>query len=376
MPWDLFCRVVDNFGDIGVCWRLAAQLAEQGQLVRLWVDDASALRWMAPQHEATHPLVAVNDWAAAAGDAAPLPGEVVIEAFGCDPPPAFVARMAAQHQRTGKQPVWINLEYLSAELYAERNHRLPSPQASGPAAGLVKHFFFPGFSAGSGGLLRESDLQQRHRDFEPAAWLQSMGIALLPREQAFSLFCYPAAPLAQLIEALSNGNGNGNDQPIAMLATAGAASAALSELLGPSLQRGAVRAVMLPWLTQRDYDHLLWSCDVNWVRGEDSAVRAQWAGRPFVWQLYPQSDGADRPKADAFLRRFFEPSVRSAEPQLESAVTGMWQHWNGWQATEPDWTLMLGDRSSWQAQCLAWRRYLRSQPDLLSRLTAFVSEVR
>ena len=47
--WDIFCQVIDNFGDIGVCWRLAADLAARGHQVRLWVDDASALHWMAPQ---------------------------------------------------------------------------------------------------------------------------------------------------------------------------------------------------------------------------------------------------------------------------------------------------------------------------------------
>ena len=49
MKWDLFCRVVDNFGDVGVCWRLAADLAQRGEQVRLWIDDASALTWMALQ---------------------------------------------------------------------------------------------------------------------------------------------------------------------------------------------------------------------------------------------------------------------------------------------------------------------------------------
>ena len=44
--WDIFCSVVDNFGDIGVCWRLARRLsAGLGQQVRLWVDDLAADRW-------------------------------------------------------------------------------------------------------------------------------------------------------------------------------------------------------------------------------------------------------------------------------------------------------------------------------------------
>ena len=46
--WDIFCTVIDNHGDLGVCWRLTRQLRDAGQRVRLWVDDASALAWMAP----------------------------------------------------------------------------------------------------------------------------------------------------------------------------------------------------------------------------------------------------------------------------------------------------------------------------------------
>jgi len=122
MQWDLFCRVIDNHGDLGVCWRLAADLASRGETVRLWVDDPLALHWMAPGHETTTPGVTVLRWAEPLAEVDP--GDVVIEAFGCDPPPAFVDSMAR------RIPVWINLEYLSAEDYVERNHGLPSPQPS------------------------------------------------------------------------------------------------------------------------------------------------------------------------------------------------------------------------------------------------------
>ena len=117
--WDIFCRVVDNYGDAGVCWRLARALAARGQAVRLIIDDATPLRWMAPQGT---PGVQVLPWPGPA-----QPGDVVIEAFGCDPPQAFVANMAS----LARPPVWINLEYLSAEPYVERSHGLPSPQPYG-----------------------------------------------------------------------------------------------------------------------------------------------------------------------------------------------------------------------------------------------------
>ncbi|WP_313335498.1 elongation factor P maturation arginine rhamnosyltransferase EarP, partial [Comamonas sp.] len=75
--WDIFCQVIDNFGDIGVCWRLAADLARRGCQVRLWVDDGSALAWMAPQGA---PGVTVHPWPGAV----PASGiaDVVVEAFG------------------------------------------------------------------------------------------------------------------------------------------------------------------------------------------------------------------------------------------------------------------------------------------------------
>ena len=160
MRWDLFCRVIDNHGDLGVCWRLAVDLASRGETVRLWVDDARALAWMAPEGA---PRVELRPW--------PLqpvedePADVVIEAFGCDLPEDFVARMAARHV----PPEWINLEYLSAEDYVARSHGLPSPQRNG----LVKWFFYPGFDEGSGGLLREPSLLGQRRAFDAQAWLAS-----------------------------------------------------------------------------------------------------------------------------------------------------------------------------------------------------------
>ena len=128
LQWDIFCKVIDNFGDIGVCWRLAADLAARGQRVRLWVDDASALAWMAPGGCAGvrvlrwTPQLAPSDLEAFHNH----PGDVLIEAFGCEVAPEFIAASARSHCESGLKPVWINLEYLSAEPYAERNHALPS----------------------------------------------------------------------------------------------------------------------------------------------------------------------------------------------------------------------------------------------------------
>ena len=344
--WDIFCRVIDNHGDIGVCWRLACDLAARGKQVSLWVDDASALAWMAPGGA---PGVSVLPWPEAAPDAEP--GDVVVEAFGCELP-SFVVERMAKRQHT---PVWINLEYLSAEAFVERSHGLRSPQAGG----LHKWFFYPGFTPRTGGLIRENDLLLRQQGFEVDAWLRSHGLVRQADEQIVSLFCYEQPALPALLEQLSQ-------RPTLLLATAGHAARQVEHLLGPSLERGRLKARLLPTLPQTDYDHLLWASDLNFVRGEDSFVRAQWAGKPFVWQIYPQADGADTVKLNAFLDRF----LQTADAALATSVRQTWAAWNSaavpW-PTEPDAAL-------WQRHATNWRDALARQPDLASLLIGFAAE--
>lgn len=358
MRWDLFCRVIDNHGDLGVCWRLAAELAARGETVRLWVDAPDALGWMAPAGAAGVTLV---HWtAAAAADPALTgdPGDVAVEAFGCDPPPAHVAAMAARP----RPPVWINLEYLSAEDYVARSHRLPSPQLAGAGRGLTKWFFYPGFTADTGGLLRERDLPARQLAFDRAAWCRAQGLDVAPGERLASLFCYANAALPVLLAALAQA-------PTLLAVTAGIAARELRTLHGAAARVGALRLHYLPPLTQRDYDHLLWACDLNLVRGEDSFVRAQLAGRPWLWQIYPQADGAHARKLDALLDRM----LADADPALAAALRRAALAWNG---LAPAAGFALPPLPAWEAQAQAWRQRLLALPELADSLQAFVREAR
>ncbi|WP_047194538.1 elongation factor P maturation arginine rhamnosyltransferase EarP [Caldimonas brevitalea] len=355
MLWDLFCRVIDNYGDAGVCWRLAADLASRGHAVRLWIDDPAPLQWMAP---AGAPGVAVQPWPQSGGA---TPGDVVIEAFGCELPPAFLAAMAAR----SPAPRWVNLEYLSAEDYVERSHGLPSPQMSGPGAGLEKRFFYPGFTPRTGGLLREPGLLEQQAGFDGAAWLHRLGLAPRAGEQVVSLFCYAGAPLPALLAAWA-------ERPTLLLATPGAASEALGQALkavpqpGTVLARGALRVGWLPALPQTEFDRLLWASDLNFVRGEDSFVRAQWAGKPFVWHIYPQDDDAHVAKLLAFLRRYLD----GAPAPLAAEVRAAWYFWNGLGDTAPAGSAP----AAWQTHSERWREALLAQADLSAQLIGFVSE--
>lgn len=343
MTWDILCRVIDNHGDLGVCWRLAADLAQRGTPVRLWCDDASALAWMAPQGQTG---VQVHPWpeAVPAGGL----GKVVVEAFGCEPPAAWLQAFG----QAEPPPVWVNLEYLSAETYVARCHALPSPFMAGPAAGRTRWFYYPGFTPATGGLLREPDLLQRQAAFDAAAWRSRLGLA--PDRLAVSLFCYEPPALAALLQRLAEAGA-------ALLVTPGRARAAVRALPAPA-------GLELHWLQARPqpaFDELLWACDLNFVRGEDSLVRALWAGQPFVWQIYPQQDGAHHEKLQAFLDWLQAPtSLRSVHAA-----------WNGLAAPSlpPLSPALLGE---WRACVQAARAALLAQPGLVDQLLRFVAERR
>jgi uncharacterized repeat protein (TIGR03837 family) len=359
MRWDIFCKVIDNFGDVGVCWRLSAELARRGEQVRLWLDDPKALSWMAPGAlEGRVPGVKVLHWTTPLAPG--LPGslaaaDVWIEAFGCEPPAECIDTLAASVAGGARAPVWINLEYLSAESYVERSHRLPSPVMSGPMRGLVtKWFFYPGFTERTGGLLREADLLTRQAAFDASAWRAGLGLGMGPALQRVSLFCYEPPVLPEVLRQAAQ-----SSTPNQWLVTPGRAWQA-AQAAGAGDRMHA-----LPLLNQRDFDHLLWACDLNFVRGEDSLARALWARQPFVWHIYPQHDNAHHAKLEAFLDWL----------QAPASLRAFHRAWNGIDANPAAWPDAVALRE-WRACAQTARERLLAQADLTTQLIGFVREKR
>ncbi len=351
LHWDIFCRVIDNYGDIGICWRLARQLAaEHGKRVRLWVDDLASLQPLCP---AIDPALARQN---AAGVeirrwpddfAVDRVADVLIEAFACELPEAYVAAMADQLAR----PVWINLEYLTAEAWADGCHGMASPH---PRLPLVKHFFFPGFTPSTGGLLREAGLfAERDRAAAPPADLLEI-----------SLFCYATAPLAGWLRALAD-----SPRPLLCHVPPGQPLAAVRACLGGDgpWQLGQARLVPLPFLPLDDYDRLLWRCAINFVRGEDSFVRAQWAGKPFVWQAYVQQDDAHLDKLTAFLDRH----CAGLDAAAAAALRALFLAWNTGTDPGPAWRDYLAELPAISRHAAAWSGQLAAMPDLATGLVNF-----
>jgi len=361
--WDVFCHVVDNLGDIGVCWRLAANLADRGQRVRLWIDQPEPLRWMAPGAlEGACPWIEVIPWTTPlpAGLCESLsPPQVWVETFGCRPPEAAQAALAGHLARGAAPPVWINLEYLSAEPYVERSHGLPSPVMSGPLKGLGKWFFYPGFTPATGGLMREADLLVRQDAFDDAAWIQQMKLPSTPARR-IGVFCYEPPALTSLIRQVSTG-----EDTIDWLVTPGKAAQAMNAAAAGSGLRETDQLHFLPALPQREFDHLLWTCDLNLVRGEDSLVRAIWAGNPFVWHIYPQEDSAHHAKIQAFLAWLEAPESLQRFHHVWNGMSGVELVWPGWDAV-----------NEWRHCIQAARDRLLDQRDLTTQLLEFVLKNR
>jgi uncharacterized repeat protein (TIGR03837 family) len=368
--WDIFCKVVDNFGDAGVCWRLARILhREHGLQVRLWIDDLATLRALHPALDIAAPLqqldgITVCRWQ----DPGPMPGDagVVIEAFGCGLPDPYVAAMAAGT----RPPLWIVLEYLSAESWVDEHHGLSSPH---PRLPLPRYFFFPGFTPHTGGLLREADLQSRRAAFDATAFWRDMGFAKTgDNALTVSLFAYGDAPVAELLAAMAL-----DEQPVVVAVPGNTLLPLLRSFFGAAAddcgpwRRGALELRSLPFLPQTRYDELLWACDLNFVRGEDSFVRAQWAARPLVWQPYRQAEDTHQLKMAAFLQLY----CAGLAPAAASALEAFWRDWNGAAPAgiAAAWPALRAAGPELKGHAGRWARNLTESGEMAAQLVEFVA---
>ena len=389
--WDIFCKIVDNFGDIGVCWRLARQLqVEHGVQIRLWIDDLEAAQEIIPHLNPEEKSqiceeITILKWQAQADFS--QAAEVVIEAFACELPPAYLAAMARQQSK------WVNLDYLSAETWVDDFHGKPSPQPNG----LTRYFYFPGFSDATGGLIREahiavqlqSDINPRPQAGLAMTWLMSfvslVRCLVVPSEGArqrgreafasdslkISLFCYSNAPIKDLLTALQ-----ANIHAAFVYVPASSILPQIADFFGVDtigagdyFTRGNLHVHILPFLSQADYDQLLVDCDVNFVRGEDSWVRAIWAGKPFIWQPYFQVENAHIMKLNAFLERFY------THLNIKQTVCEAHRCWAVEQLPKHVWNAYLEHLSAISNYTLQQSQQLAKQQDLAAKLVIFCNKL-
>jgi uncharacterized repeat protein (TIGR03837 family) len=370
LRWDIFCTIVDNLGDVGFSWRLARQLVNEHELeVRLWVDDLAIFS----QIESAIDVDEDQQWLQGVeicywreSFARIEPADVVIETFACTLPDNYILAMADLPQ----QPVWINLEYLSAENWTLDCHCLPSLH---PHLPLKKYFFFPGFVEGTGGLLLEKNLLPARVAFNNTSqdiFWQELGLQSRRKgELCISLFCYDDAPIEELLSAWVI-----SDVPMRVLVPQHSVNNAIGMFFGVDLstagqvlQSGKLQVCIIPFLAQDKYDQLLWACDINFVRGEDSFVRAQWAARVFIWNIYPQAEQSHRLKLEAYLSLYTE----RMSPEMSAAVFSLWNAWNSNGQMINAWSVFAAQMSALTGYGNNWIRQLLPIGDLASNLVKF-----
>ncbi|HAT39016.1 elongation factor P maturation arginine rhamnosyltransferase EarP [Polynucleobacter necessarius] len=356
MRWDIFCQIVDNYGDAGVCWRLARSLSSiHGQDARIFCDDLPTLNLLASGVDPTiRQKIDLQPWESSFINARhPVQApDVVIEVFGCDLPECYLTGLFIAPVK----PIILNLEYLSAEPWITECHGKASPQSHG----IPKYFFFPGFQDEVGGLLldpipKEGPLTENQipKDLT-AAWSK-----LRPTAKRISVFCYPGAPLKKWLESLSH---LGEDVDV-LLTHGHAEQLNLHGEQSLSLPN-SLQLLSIPFVTQDEYDWVLAQCDLNIVRGEDSFVRAQLAGKPFIWHIYPQVDRAHEVKLAAFLDLYLENASQALK--LVTIAAMAW-------AMPSEWFNKL---EIWHLHAKHWRTHLLEKHEdggLPARLISFLT---
>ncbi|AZG73426.1 elongation factor P maturation arginine rhamnosyltransferase EarP [Shewanella livingstonensis] len=381
--WDIFCTVVDNYGDIGVTWRLAKQLVNEYDIpINLWVDDLLSFSHILPKLDASKKQQSFNSvnifhWNN------PLEiqfnaGNAIIEAFACELPSQVKAIIERLHLQPHTQaPTWLNLEYLSAEAWVDGCHGLPSTQPNG----VKKWFYFPGFSPKTGGLICERELFNQRDQWQAdprhkLALFQQLGLqGINAQDTVISVFSYETRALTALCELWQT-----SQTPIHALIPKGRSLHSLIDLLpctiddlipGQQFTLGNLTLHILPMTDQNGFDRLLWSCDFNIVRGEDSFLRAQWAAKPFIWHIYPQEDDYHLVKLQAFMQIYCDnlaPEIATTWSEVNLAfnqenLSAVVMHWQ--QLNSVSLPLMQ--------HAIKWPINALNDADLASRLVQFVN---
>jgi len=320
-PIVILCKVVDNYGDIGVVYRLAKAMSEAEPRARLilLVDDLAAFRSLCPAVDPGLDEQEIRGWKVLRWDR-PWRGfllerpRLVIEAFSCGRPDWF-EDILFDPADPGLRHI-VDLEHLTAEDYAAELHRMPSITRSS----LVKKWFFmPGFGAQTGGLVIDRDFVRSRllfcgaalREEERKVLLSALGLPDGAAAAWISVFSYER-DFKRIVADLAAYH---RERPLRVFAASGKSQACFH-----SAWESAGRpfpADFPPFLPQEAWDRLLMACDFSIVRGEESFSRLALSGHPFLWQAYPQAEAHQLVKVRAFLARIRPYFPQAAYAALE-----------------------------------------------------------
>jgi uncharacterized repeat protein (TIGR03837 family) len=313
----ILCKVVDNYGDIGFVYRLARSLtlhAPQSR-IRLIVSNLSSFSKMAPGIDPNLPVQIYRGWivyywyadAICMKEFSKQQPDILLECFQCGRPDWMETLLFSQG--VPRIVTCINIDYLTAETYAEDFHRLKSATRS---TRVRKINFMPGFTSATGGLIIEKNvpetiIHKKEHTFE---------IALFSYEQNF------APVIDAIVQFQQEKRIKDSNFHVHVFVAEGKSAGpfiAAWETAGKPFQ-----ITKLPFLSQTNWDKLLNTMSFNFIRGEDSLSRASLSGIPFIWHAYPQNENYQLVKVNALLDRI-KPFLDDNEFELLFRV---WNSYN------------------------------------------------
>ena len=281
---DIFCQVIDNYGDVGVAYRLAREFKRvyPNKKLRFVINQIEELNLIRKSENIE--VILYKDISKIENSA-----DLIIESFGCEIPKEYMDKALKNAK------LIINLEYFSAEKWVDDFHL----QESFLGGNLKKYFFIPGLSEKSGGILLDNEFLQRKKKVEANKeyYLEKFGIKE-KYDLIGSVFSYKKN-FDSLIEELKK-----LDKKIILLILSEKTQKNFIKYFDNGNNYDKIKFVKLPFFTYDKYEELLALCDFNLVRGEDSFGRALLLGKPFLWHIYPQDENTHIKKLESFLEKY------------------------------------------------------------------------
>ena len=281
---DIFCQVIDNYGDVGVAYRLAREFKRvyPNKKLRFVINQIEELNLIRKSEDIE--IILYKDISKIENSA-----DLIIESFGCEIPKEYMDKALKNVK------LIINLEYFSAEKWVDDFHL----QESFLGGNLKKYFFIPGLSEESGGILLDNEFLERKKKVEANKeyYLEKFGIKE-KYDLIGSVFSYEKN-FDSLIEELKK-----LDKKVILLILSEKTQKNFIKYFDNGNNYDKIKFVKLPFFTYDKYEELLALCDFNLVRGEDSFVRALLLGKPFLWHIYPQDENTHIKKLESFLEKY------------------------------------------------------------------------
>ena len=380
---DIFCEIIDNFGDIGVVYRISKELKKIFQNVRIRIvlnrlEEFKAINKKVKDtdYQEIDGLICVTEKYVKENMESFGVSDVFIEAFGCNVPEEYV-KAAKENSK-----LWINLEYLSGEKWIEDFHLCESLIDSKT---LKKIFFMPGFSEKSGGVIIDSGFLERmkfgkeNRDEVLKKYFKDFD---LKDKFIGTVFSYEKN-FENLLETLKN-----YEKETVLLLMGEKTQKSFSEILkknltedyGNIVKYGKITMIYSDFFSQEEYEEIISASDFNFTRGEDSFVRGIVLGKPFMWHIYLQEEKAHMDKIKAFTERFKESvEVSEEEKNIIESYCNLLEDYNdrdknSLEKGKEDFRIFFEKFEEINRICEKYSKFLLEKCNLVKKLYKYIQE--